>query len=135
LETAQNDPVKFVQDFEPNDDINDFADVPDPALASEGNTLTNQALLDAGTSLHRQQYMMSRAMAESVSQKISYSNRNMYYMAAQGTFNRQMEADLFHFSCLERQESMRNRIAFHAEIRVTSCTYIKPSGSLMHEIL
>jgi hypothetical protein len=115
--TAPNDPLEFVQDFEPVDDADILADAPaDPVQDSEGDAVTNDVLPDAGTSSRGRQRKMSRAMAESVSQRDFYGNRNMYYMAAQGTFNGQTEADLFHDSHLELQDRMRNPIAFHAEM-------------------
>ena len=83
-ETAQNDPIEFVQEFEPDDDVNIHHDVPvNPMQDSEGATPTAPALPDAGTSSHGRQHKMSRAMAKSVSQQNFYGNRNMYYMAAQ----------------------------------------------------
>ncbi|KAL7485090.1 hypothetical protein ACHAW6_010683 [Cyclotella cf. meneghiniana] len=93
-ETAQNDPIEFVQEFEPNDDVNVHHDAPiDPVQDSEGATPTAPALPDAGTSSRGRQRKMSRAMAESVSQRNFYGNRNMYYMAAQGISEGQTEAD------------------------------------------
>jgi hypothetical protein len=51
-ENAQNDPIKFVQDFDRNDNITDINDAPDiPMQASEGDTPTDHRLPDAGTSL------------------------------------------------------------------------------------
>ena len=102
LETAQNNPIKFMQDFEPSDDIIDIADAPDiPMQDPEVDTPTNQGLLDIGMRSCGRQYKMSRAMAESVSKREFNGNKNMYYMAVQSVFNGQMEADLFHDSHLE----------------------------------
>ena len=76
--TAPNDPLEFVQDFEPNDDVDVLADAPaDPVQDSEGDAVTNDVLPDAGTSSCGRQRKMSRAMAESVSQRDFYGNRNM----------------------------------------------------------
>ena len=55
-------------------------------------------------------------MAESVSQRDFYGNRNMYYMAIQGISDGQTKADLFHDSHLDLQEHKRNPIAFHADM-------------------
>ena len=116
-ETAQNDPIEFVQEFEPNDDVNIPHDVPiNPMQDSEGATPTAPTLTYTGTNLCGKQHKMSRAMAESMSQRNFHGNRNMYYMATQGISEGQTEADLFHDSHLELQEHIRNPIAFHAEM-------------------
>ncbi len=54
-------------------------------------------------------------MAESVSQRDFFGNKDMHYMAHQSTIG-ETEEDLFHDSHLELQECMRNPIAFHAEM-------------------
>ncbi len=116
-ETAQNDHIEFVQDFEPINDADILADAPaDPVQDHEGDAVTNDILPDAGTSSRGRQRKMSRAMAESVSQQDFYGNRNMYYMMAQNVFNGQMEADLFNDLHMELQECTRNPISFHAEM-------------------
>jgi hypothetical protein len=58
---------------------------------------------------------MSKRMAESVSQRDFFGNKNMHYMAHQSTIG-ETEEDLFHDSHIELQERMRNPIAFHAEM-------------------
>ena len=78
---------------------------------------------------------MSRAMAKSVSQQDFSGNRNLYFMAAQGTFNIQMEADLFHDLHLELQEWMINPIVFYAEIMGYIMYFRKKSDNLMQETL
>lgn len=73
---AQNDPIKFVRDFEPSDDANDLADVQNtPMQASGGYTPTNHIIPDAGTSSHGRQHEMSRVMAKLVTKRKFYSNR------------------------------------------------------------
>jgi hypothetical protein len=69
----------------------------------------------AGTSLRGHMCTMSQRMADSVSQRDFYGTRNMHYMAQQSTIGETPEG-LFHNAHLERQESMTNPIAFHAEM-------------------
>ncbi len=117
-ETAQNDPIKFVQEFEPNNDINIAHDVPtNPMQDSEGATPTAPVLPNAGTSSLGRQHKMSRAIAESVSQWTLFGNKNMYYMAAPGISDGQTEADLFHDSHQEFQECMKNIMYYHQAIK------------------
>ena len=95
-------PIKFVQVLEPGNDINNYADAADSLVQDyEGGTPINQGLPNAGTSSRGRQHKMSRTMPKSLSQWDFHVNRKMYYMAAQGSFNRQLEVDLFHHSCLE----------------------------------
>ena len=116
-ETAQDDRVESMQDFESINDVEFPHDAPtDPMQDSEGAVPADAVLPDAGTSSHGRQRKMSRAMAESVSQRDFYGNKNMYYMANQGIAHEQTEADLFHDSHLELQERMENPMAFHAEM-------------------
>ena len=50
-ETVQNNPFEFMQEFEPNEDINIPHDVPtNPMQDYEGATPNNSVLPDAGTS-------------------------------------------------------------------------------------
>jgi hypothetical protein len=76
---------------------------------------------------------MSQRMANSKSQCDFYGTTGMHYMANVSTayFNETPE-DLFHDQHLDLQERMRNPIAFHAEIWVTSCTTIRPFNNQMH---
>ena len=59
---------------------------------------------------------MSKAMAESVSQRNFYEDSKMFYMASQSFSEGQTKAGLFHDNQLDLQEYMRNLVAFHAEI-------------------
>jgi hypothetical protein len=83
--------------------------VPQP----EGGTPSQP--VTAGTSLRGRARTMSKRMAESVSQREFFGNKDMHYMAHQSTIG-ETEEDLFHDSHLELQERMRNPIAFHAEM-------------------
>ncbi len=85
------------------------AHVPQP----EGDTPSQP--VTAGTSLRGRACTMSKRMAEPVSQREFFGNKNMHYMAHQSTIG-ETEEDLFHDSHLELQERMRNPIAFHAEM-------------------
>jgi hypothetical protein len=115
--TATNDPIEFVQDNAPLDDVNIPEELPpDPVQDSEGVYSTAVQDTSACTSSRGRQRKMSRAMAESVSKRDFYRSQDMFYMAAQGTTDGQTKADLFHDSHLELQERMRNPIAFHAEM-------------------
>ena len=77
-QTAQNDLIEFVQEFEPNDDVNIPHDLPtNPMQDFEGDTPTAPTLPDAGTSSCARQHKVSRAMAKSVSQWYFYGNWNM----------------------------------------------------------
>lgn len=71
-ETAQNDIIEFMQNFETNNDNKNLTDAPNiPMHAFEGDTPTDQANPDASTSSHGEQHEMSWAMANSVSQFIA----------------------------------------------------------------
>ena len=102
--TAQSDPIEFVKEFEPNNDVNIYHEEPNnPTQDSEGATPTAPVLPDASRSSCGRQHKMSRAMAKSICQWIFYGNRNIHYMATQGISDGQTEADLFHDSHLELQ--------------------------------
>jgi hypothetical protein len=81
--TAPNEPLEFVQDFEPMDDTNILAETPaDPVQDSEGASVTNDVLPSTGTSSRGRQRKMSRAMAESVSQRDFYGNKDIVNICA-----------------------------------------------------
>jgi hypothetical protein len=88
-------------------DLSDSLDVPaappEPSLPFE-----------AGTSSRGRVRTMSRAMAESVSQRNFYGRGNMHYMAAKSMCEHDYSAD--HDSHLELQERMHRPIAFLAEM-------------------
>jgi hypothetical protein len=69
----------------------------------------------AGTSQRGRVPTMSRRMTESVSQLDFYGIQGMHYMASQATTG-DTDEDLFQDTHLQVQESMRNPIAFHAEM-------------------
>ncbi len=78
-ETSQSDTFEFMKEFEPNNDINIYHEVPNnPIQDSEGATPTAPVLPDASRSSCGRQLKMSRAMAKSVSQWNFYGNRNMH---------------------------------------------------------
>ena len=79
----------------------------------EGDTPSQP--VTAGTSLRGRARAMSKRMAESVSQRNFFGDKNMHYMAHKSTIGETKE-DLFHDSHLKLQERMRNPIAFHAEM-------------------
>ncbi len=83
-----------------------------PAQASEGGTTSEGANPTAGVSSRGRSRKMSRAMADSVSQRDFYGSSNMHYMAHLSV----LSDDELHDQHLELQERMRSPIAFHAEM-------------------
>eukprot|EP00956_Cyclotella_meneghiniana_P030555 scaffold77192_cov37-Cyclotella_meneghiniana.AAC.9 len=86
-----------------------------PMQVSEGAT-PSPSSLSAGTSACGRQRKMSRAMAESVSQREFYGKSNMHYMASRASTNNEERFAEDHDQHLSLQERMRNPIAFHAEM-------------------
>jgi hypothetical protein len=102
----------------------DFSNDQSVVTVNEGGTASHQPFQDsavlssvsigAGTSLHGRFCKMSRAMAESVSQREFYGRDKMHYMASQAICEHDHEH--LHNSHLDEQERMHHPIVFLAEI-------------------
>ena len=82
---------------------------------SEGDSRESSKSLSAGTSRSGRVRIMSRKMADSVSQRDFYRNAHIHYMASQAALD-SMDEDLFHDAHLDLQERMDNPVAFHAKM-------------------
>jgi hypothetical protein len=83
-------------------------------LLQDGTSSLPSLPSDAGTSSRGQMRKMSRAMAESISQKDFYGKDRMHYMAAQAITSH--DYDQAHNEHLALQDWMRHPIAFLAEM-------------------
>ncbi len=113
--------------FNDNDIIHFDSDQADLMSVSEGAVAIPEAsnqdstpAPSAGISSRGRARRMSRAMQDSVSQRLFYGNRGMHYMANKAVLNDPMEAEIQcikeHEEHLSLQERMRHPIAFHAEM-------------------
>jgi hypothetical protein len=127
LPPSENDATEeeelFEADSQQHNDFHDVTAVPgDPNNPAETHTTDNDSdtttqTPTAGISSRGRRRNLSRRMAESVSQREFFGDRNMHYMASQSTVGlNEAEDDRLHEEHLALQSLMGNPIAFHAEM-------------------
>jgi hypothetical protein len=93
-----------------------------PLQPSHDSADLQDTSLSAGTSLQGRVCKMSRAMAESVSQRDFYGRDKMHYMASQAMCKH--DYDRLHNSHLDLQDCMHHPIAFLAEMMGDAMYYL-----------